>query len=619
MLTPRCSSLCVLSTFPCHSLFLNTSWNVAPLQALHCLAADPCLPLPPTASPDASVLTAMAAPLQLHRSQQSSLACLTAQQIAPPMHAAAQPYSCPAGNEGNMLTFNPHSSRNAQVGRGRVPDHGEVTNAAGGAHQMPYPPEPSRMNALPQPTPGHPMAASSVRWCRSADLHPRGQPVPPGGANPAQSALPQQQRLVPPRPLPAMSLVQHSRTSMSEQRPERGGPLLARASISTAHQQGVAVGPAGIQLDTRAAVLGSHGAQGLQQRLISPGVNAEELSLRCHEVSRAPPAAAAMSAGQQLDAECASNHRFWLMQSAPNGVQLPNEADSVTPATTAGVLQSGSSEELANALAGLTQMVSTARGMPRRGQQQQGTAVRDAPAASQQTPASQNRAPPSHTQNLYDGVFDSDQRDERWSTRLCTADVEPCMDHPLAGSQAAEPVRGIDQGMTGGAQVEKASLSRPPKRARRAPEAELPHNLPQSTGISLPGGDTPVPAQPPKGLHPCETGRSCASWISQLQQPPAGVSAAPEPTAVAGRPGGPSDGAHAVHAVVSAEGPAAAMLHLGVLEHKSSQLQPLEEHEVAVQPGDVGAGGSAGAASTSKKQLRAILRCCARHTFQHAF
>lgn len=33
--------------------------------------------------------------------------------------------------------------------------------------------------------------------------------------------------------------------------------------------------------------------------------------------------------------------------------------------TTAGVLQSGSSEELANALAGLTQMVSTARAMPR--------------------------------------------------------------------------------------------------------------------------------------------------------------------------------------------------------------------------------------------------------------
>ncbi|BDA46457.1 hypothetical protein COCOBI_08-5500 [Coccomyxa sp. Obi] len=503
------------------------------LQALQSLAADPCLPLPPLAGPNASASIATAAPPQLHRAQHSSLT-LTARQIVSP-----------------------------------------------------------RSNA---------------------DLHQGGQPVPPRGmgASLAPNELPQ--GLVRTCPLTAMSLVQHSRQSMSEQRPEHGGPLFAAASIGTAQPQVIAAGPSGLQHEIRAARLGPHEAQGLQQRLISSGTDSGELILRGPEASQV---AAAMSAGRQLGAGCNSQHEVRLVQVMPkraHDVALPNDADTATtPATTAGVLQSGSSEELANALAGLTQMVSTARGMPRPGHQRQEPFSRDAPAASQQTPASQNRAPQLHIENRRGGVFNDGPRDERLSTGLCTLDVGPCMEHPMAGSQSAELVSDMDQNVAGSAQVDEASLSRPPKRARLAPEAELLHNLPQ-TGVNLPGGHISESAQPVTGLHPSGTVRSCASYVSQpQQQQPAGARAAPEPIAVGGGPGSLSDGANAIRAVISEEGPAAASLRLQVLEHKGGQSQPIEEQETAAaagQPGDADAGGSlsAGAISDRNKELRAILR-----------
>ncbi|CAL8462588.1 g2121 [Coccomyxa elongata] len=301
------------------------------------------------------------------------------------------------------------------------------------------------------------------------------------------------------------------------------------------------------------------------------------------------------------------------MPTGAHDVTLPMEADSAMPASTAGVLQSGSSEELATALAGLTQMVSTARGMPTPGHQQQELASRDALAALQQTPASQNRTPQSHIEEGCGGVLNDDHRDERLSGGLCTLDVRPCIEHSMIGSQAAEP-RNKDQDVAGSAQVDKGSPPlRPPKRARLVPPTELLHDPPELTGSNLPEGRISEPAQPVTGLHPCGTARSSAPCVSQLQQQAAGASAAPEPTGGESGPVSPADGVNHIWAVVAAEGQAAASLRLQVLKYNGGHLKLDEQQKIAAaagQPGDADAEGSfsTGPINAYSKELRAILR-----------
>lgn len=440
--------------------------------------------------------------------------------------------------------------------------------------------------------------------------------MPPQGLgfSPAQA----EQSLVPTCPLPAISLVQHSRQFVSEQRPERGGHLLGAASIGAAQPQGIVAGASGLQLDSRVARLGPHEAHGSKQR---PEVAIAEPVLRGQDTSHAVPATVAMSAGQQMGADFVQHHGARSMQPMPIGahdVTLPRETDSAMPASTAGVLQSDSSEELATALAGLTQMVSTARGMPRPGHRQQELSRRDAVAAVQQIPASQNRTPQSQIEECCGGALNVEHRDERLSAGLCTLDVQQCIEHSMTGSQAAMPVCDTHQDVPGSAQFDKGSpLWRPPRRAPLVPPAELLHDPPELTGVNLLGGRISEPAQPVAGLHPCGTASSSAPCVSQLQQHLAGASAAPEPTGGESGPGNPGNGVHSVRAVVAAEGQSAASLRLQVLEHTGGRLELDEQQNVAAaagQPGYVDAKGSlsAGPISTYSEDVRAILRCFIR-------
>ncbi len=242
------------------------------------------------------------------------------------------------------------------------------------------------------------------------------------------------------------------------------------------------------------------------------------------------------------------------------------------PATTAGVLQSGSSEELANALAGLTQMVSTARGMPR----QQQPADRDYPAVSQPTAAA--AAGP-------DGVQELDV------TRM-------------GGSQAAQSsgrgVRGNDENDAAARSAEEGALSRPTKRARIGPQPGMSGSI---------GASQQDAGEPPMGaVSEAEPGRGLPAWeagvsTGRSSQQPAASNRLPNPNSAAGGPRNPVGG---VRAIISAEGASAASLHLHVLPPEEYHAEAGEGHLTGSPAG--GAEAKDNFSDTQNRQLRSILR-----------
>jgi hypothetical protein len=489
------------------------------------------------------------------------------------MQASGQPQTCPARDQlGALRSPSQWSSGGTPQGQPSLGTPVQLHHAMYGAQPVPVLAALASSRAQPEHLASAQSFSPFIGAVQQQPSAAQNFGVRSVAASPGQSQiLPPQllQSSLPTLPLPARASVQQAEYNTSEQQGVSEASLQSGIHIRTAMLMHVEAHHLTIQAHTPAAAPLSAQAQGEHPRQQSRGSNDGDHKMG-HQGSQV--AAAAAAAGQQ-----------WLqMGSGLRALSLeeqPNDADSAVPATTAGVLQSGSSEELANALAGLTQMVSTARGMPR----QQQPAVSDIPAPSQPAPD----ADVSHNGDPHSGLG------------------------RMAGSEAVQ-TRG-----TGGRVQEEAAAAAPcAEEVRSAKRARL-ETEPQMLGC--PGGsqhseqpgavsaglDTGLPSRGAEASHTCA--------ISQPSQQPVISGSPPDPGDAADGLGIPFDGINAVRAVISAEGASAASLHLHVLPRVDDCGQANEGQmmgSAAEHAGDaeVDHSFSAGSGDAQDRQLRSILR-----------
>ena len=504
---------------------------------------------------------------QLQRAQSSARADRRMQRTAPAIQAPGQPQTCPARDQlGALRSPSQWSSGGTPQGQPSLGTPVQLPHAMYGAQPV------SVLAALAasRAQPEHLAAAQSFSpFTGAVQQQPSAAQqfgVRSVAASPGQSQILLPQLLhsslltLPP---PARASVQHAEYNTTEQQGVSEAPLQTGIRNGAAMFMHVEARHPTVQAHTPAAAPLSAQAQGEHPRQQSRGSNDRD-----HKMGHQSSQVAAAAAGQQC-LQMGSGFRALSL-----GEQA-NDADSAVPAITAGVLQSGSSEELANALAGLTQMVSTARGMPR----QQQPAVSDIPAPSQPAPD----ADVGHNGDPHSGLG------------------------RVAGSEAVQ-TRGSggrvqEEAAAAASCAEEAAVARPAKRARLETEPQMlgcpggsQHS--EQPGAVSAGLDTGLPSRGAEASHTCA--------ISQPSQQPVISGSPPDP-------GDAADGFNAVRAVISAEGASAASLHLHVLPRVDDCGQANEGQMMgcaAEHAGDAEADHSfsAGSGDAQTRQLRSILR-----------